>query len=325
MINYRQRMKDEGREMAFDDFEIAHHNYDVIFKAVTERFKDNALEFYGVHVPPIVDVEPTELSKVEINTRKMDFVFRLADGTYLHLEFQTSRKEDDLLRFLSYDVGLYTKKKRNIRTVVIYGADVEEAPDTLSIGSVNYQVQCVFMSAYDGDAVMQELWHKVRGGDTLTEIDQLNLIFMPLMRSKVDRSERAIEAVKMAESVQDEVVKLSLLGSIIGITARFIDKEYVRRMVEVLRMNEVYRELFHSVEEAALLKGKVEAKRQAIRDFLHVRFGLEAVALNEQLDELVDLAILDALLLSLYRAPLLPEAEKLMQDALRVQEKKLHK
>lgn len=315
-------MKDEGRDMAFDDFEIPHHNYDVIFKAVIERFKDNALEFYGVHVPPIVDVEPTELSKVEINTRKMDFVFRLADETYLHLEFQTSRKEDDLLRFLSYDVGLYTKRKRNIRTVIIYGADVEEAPDMLSIGSIQYQVQCVFMSAYDGDAVMRELWHKVQSGDMLTEIDQLNLIFMPLMPSKIGRSERAIEAVKMAESVQDEAVKLSLLGSIIGITARFIDKEYVRKIVEVLRMNEVYRELFHSIEEEALLIGEIKGKQKAIDSFLTVRFGPEAVTLNDSINKLQNQDVLDALLLSLYRAQSMEEAEKFVQDALRVQEKK---
>ena len=52
----------------------------------------------------------------------MDFVFYLADDSYLHLEFQSSQGPKELERFMEYDVALYRKSHKTIHTYVVYGA-----------------------------------------------------------------------------------------------------------------------------------------------------------------------------------------------------------
>lgn len=48
----------------------------------------------------------------------MDYLFYTEDNDYLHFEFQTTNKKDDIDRFMYYDASLYFRDKRNIRTIV---------------------------------------------------------------------------------------------------------------------------------------------------------------------------------------------------------------
>lgn len=68
---------------------------------MTEQFREKVLGFYGIKTAPIVRVEPTDLPKISVQDRRMDFIFLLADDTYLHLEFQTTFSEKDLDRFFA--------------------------------------------------------------------------------------------------------------------------------------------------------------------------------------------------------------------------------
>lgn len=42
------------------------------------------------------------------------------------------------------------------------------------------------MKDYDGDQIMKQLKTKIENNEELTEQDELNLIFLPLMKSTVD-------------------------------------------------------------------------------------------------------------------------------------------
>jgi hypothetical protein len=227
------------------DVSVKHGNYDVIFKYLTEMFQNKALSFYGLDTPPIVRAEKTDLSRIQVDERRMDFVFLLADGSYLHLEFQTTVGVADLERFKLYDVLLYEKKKKPIITAVIYGAGIEKAPETLDHGSVKYFAQAVYLGKYDGDEIYRDLLEKVNCFEKLNDIDQLNLIFLPLMKSSTGKSQRAIDAVEAAKKIMDERQREFLIGSLIGITDKFIDEEYVTKLMEVLRMTRVMREAFN--------------------------------------------------------------------------------
>lgn len=76
---------------------------------MTDQFKDKALTFYGFESAPIEKVEAPDLPTITLNDRRMDFLFLLKDNSYLHLEFQTAYQEEDLERFLEYDVSVYKK------------------------------------------------------------------------------------------------------------------------------------------------------------------------------------------------------------------------
>jgi len=295
---------------------IAYNNYDIIFRSMTEQFKEKALDFYGIHTAPIVRVEAAELPTITVSDRRMDFLFLLADDTYLHLEFQTTFREQDIDRFLQYDVTAYEKYKKPIQTVVIYGADVEDALESKNYGSVTYETKAVFMKNYNGDQIIQSLWAKVESGEELTELDELHLVFLPLMRSSVSRSERAIETVELAKRITDEARQFRLLATIIAISDKFIDEEYVEKLMEVLKMAKVLRE----IEKRAELKGRILESQQAIKKYLKARYGLTTKETQSKVEKITDLYILGHLLDDIYEAETLDEIERLVHEALVKQE-----
>lgn len=290
---------------------IAYNNYDIIFRNMTEQFKERALDFFGVRTAPIVLVQPTDLPSIKVSDRRMDFLFLLADDTFLHLEFQTTFKEGDLDRFLQYDVSAYELYQKQIQTVVIYGADVNTALENKVYGSVKYDTQAVFMKDYNGDQILRELCSKVESGKELNEDDEMNLIFLPLMKSKVDKSERAIETVELAKKIQNEQKQTRLMATIIAISDKFIEKEYVEKLMEVLSMARVIRE-FES-------RARVSESQRSIKDYLDSRFGLESKILQTKVEKITDLDILHFLLRDLYRTDNRKEMETRIDAAIEKQ------
>lgn len=68
-------------------------------------------------------------------------MFYTEDGNYLHFEFQTTDKKDDIKRFLYYDASLFYKDKRKVRTIVIYSSDINEVETYIDAGTIRYEVE----------------------------------------------------------------------------------------------------------------------------------------------------------------------------------------
>ncbi|MET3508193.1 hypothetical protein [Halalkalibacter oceani] len=297
--------------------DVAYANYDIIFRSMTEQFREKALDFYGINTAPIVRVVPTDLPIITVNDRRMDFMFLLKDDTYLHLEFQTVFSEKELDRFLQYDVSAYEKYKKPIQTVVIYGADVDHATEVKKYGSVTYETKAVFMKDYDGDQIILDLWTKIENGEELTDVDELNLIFLPLMKSIVDRSERAIETVELAKRIKNQNQQVKLMSTIIAISDKFIDEEYVEKLMEVASMARVLR----MAEERAERRTRIQTHQEDIKEYLDSRFGLESKSMQDAVEQITEIDVLKMLLRDLYRAETRKEMTTLIQEALEKQER----
>lgn len=188
--------------------EVAYHNNDIILKYMSEAFKDTALTFYGLDTPKIKAVIPTELPVLEVSEEAMDFVFLLEDDTYLHLEFQTTKGYGNLKRFLLYDARLLKKSNKKIRTAVIYSADINNAENRLDAGSIKYNIENIFMKKYNGDKIYLEIKRKIEQSIELSDLDKLNLIFLPLMSNSTDKNKSAVKAVELAKEIKDEEKRL---------------------------------------------------------------------------------------------------------------------
>jgi len=230
---------------------------------MSEAFKDVALDFYGLNTAKIKAVLPTELPVLDVSEEAMDFIFLLEDESYLHLEFQTTNKSENLARFLLYDARLYKKDRKQIRTAVIYSGDIETAKDNIKIGSINYQVSNVYMKAFNGDEVFVDLQDKIVKKEILTDRDKLNLIFLPLMKSNVNKNEMAINTVELASKITDEEEKMLYIGAIIGISDKFIDKNYVLKLKERLKMTRVVAELTKDAINEGIKTGIKKEKLEA--------------------------------------------------------------
>ncbi|MHC1682289.1 MAG: hypothetical protein AB6733_04990 [Clostridiaceae bacterium] len=108
---------------------------DTVFKKAMEVFRESAVSFFGIDVKIIAPAE-TEIKNIQIKTNEVDYLFYTDDGNYLHFEFQTTNKKDDLKRFLFYDASLFYKEKRKVRTIVIYSSDIENIETCIDARSI---------------------------------------------------------------------------------------------------------------------------------------------------------------------------------------------
>ena len=240
--------------------DVSNKNNDIILKYMSGAFKDSTLDFYGLDLPKIKGVVPTELPVLEVTDEMMDYVFELEDNTYLHLEFQTTTKSDDLARFLLYDARLYKKDKSKIKTVVIYSGDIERADDWLEIGSITYKVNNIYMRDYDGDNIYRELVEKINRDEILSKLDILNLVFLPLMKTSGSREDMAINAVELAAKIPELETKNFCTGAIIGVAYKFISKNVIEKLKEAFRMNWIVEEFRKEGKEEGIKEGIKEGE-----------------------------------------------------------------
>jgi len=242
---------------------ITRNRQDIIFKKMSELFKDETLEYYELNLPKIISVKPTELPVINVSDRNMDFVFELEDNSLLHLEFQTTWKKADLLRFAQYDIALYQKERRKINTVVIYSGKYESAENELDMGSNKYKVLQVFMIKYDGIKRYKEIKGKIEKGEPLTDKDLMDLVFLPLMRNEKSEEEVTKEALELAITIPDENKKEAVIGSLLGFSDNYVREEYLNKLKEVIRMTKIGASLF----EEGVEKGKREGERKGKIEF----------------------------------------------------------
>ncbi|TCP23755.1 hypothetical protein EV207_12933 [Scopulibacillus darangshiensis] len=298
---------------------VSKQNYDIIFKAMTEQFGKKALDFYGIYTAPIIKVESTDLPLIEVRDRRMDFVFALKDESLLHLEFQTQFHINELERFKLYDTALYEKKRKLIKTFVIYGSDVNQAEESLDHGSIRYHAKAIYMKDFDGDAIFYNLTNKILNREILTDEDQLKLIFLPLMKTQKKRSDLAAEVVELAKRLKDEEQRFRLMATSIAIGDKYLDDAYINKMMEVLRMTRVFRRIYEEGEQEGMQEGLVRGKKEAIQTYMESRFGMVSIEINEKINRVSEIDVLNALIANLYKSDTIEQAEQLIDIALKKQ------
>jgi len=114
---------------------VSRKSVDIVLKYTAEALGGALFARFGLPFPPIVAGLPFELPQLRITSQQTDLLFLLADGSILHLEFQTTRRSGDLARFAAYHLNVYQRYGRPVRTIVLYGAGIRSASDTLDTGA----------------------------------------------------------------------------------------------------------------------------------------------------------------------------------------------
>lgn len=119
---------------------VAYQNKDIEFKVLSESFKEKSFAAYGLNLPRIKDVLPTNLPAVSANELRMDNLFLLEDHTYALVDYESENTVEDRIKYVDYIARIVKRfYKENtvipgIRMVVIYTGDVEQAEDTFHMG-----------------------------------------------------------------------------------------------------------------------------------------------------------------------------------------------
>jgi len=270
--------------------EISKHWKDIIQKYTSGLFRNATLEFYGIKTAKIIELINTELPVVEVAETSTDFIFLLEDNTYLHFEFQTAYNKSDMLRFAEYDLRLYERDKRKIKTVIIYSADVKKSADSLDIGSLIYTPAKIMMYEYDGNAIYTELETKLNNKQDLTDTDMLNLIFLPLMRNSVTKYELAEKSIELSQTIQDKNKRDVCIASAVAFIDKYLNENEKNKIWGLIRMTGTFARLMQKeIDETVEKKIKEMEKRMTeTKKEERVEMATKMLKNKEPIDKIIE-------------------------------------
>lgn len=169
---------------------ITAQNKDVVSKWFGETMRNRSLSVYGIDVPRIVDVRPTNLPAVETNEQRMDNLFLLEDGSYALLDYESDYRIGNKVKYARYALRLLCRLQNEgtdiaslrIRIIVIYTADVtrEQTRDTLNVGDIIICTTEGFLSEIPSEEVKMRIQRKIEQKQLFDERDLMELIILPL-------------------------------------------------------------------------------------------------------------------------------------------------
>ncbi len=253
--------------------EIAYQNKDIISKVFAENFVGKSLKVYGLDLPKVVQVLPTNLPDVSANELRIDNLFLLEDGTIAIIDYESAYKEENKVKYLNYITRVVERYKKQgkldikIRMIVIYTADVAKSSvnNSYDIGALKLEIDSAFLSEIDSKEVMNRLTTKVNSGEKLTEEELMEFIILPLTYKDKDRKAFALEeSFNLAKNLTDEDTMTFVLAGMLVFADKIIDDELGDKVKGWIRMTKVGR-LFEAEKEAALAeKDILLAEKDAI-------------------------------------------------------------
>lgn len=252
---------------------IAYQNKDITSKLLAENFKGKTFRVYGLDIPEVKAVLPTNIPSVRANELRLDNLFELVDGTVALVDYESDYKKEDKVKYLNYLAGIadrYQQEKKvcpMLRMIVIYTGDIErrQVSDEYDIGAVRMTLEPAFLSELDSGGLFRHLKEKVERNEPLDDEELMGFIILPLSyRKKEEKEEKIRESVSLAAQIQDRSQQVFALAGILAFSDKLIDMETankIRRMIEMTKVGWI----IEQEKQEAIARAEAE-KRQAARE-----------------------------------------------------------
>lgn len=79
--------------------EIAYQNKDITSKVLAENFKGKSFRVYGLDLPAVRKVLPTNIPTIKANELRLDNLFELADGSVAIVDYESEYCNDDKVKY----------------------------------------------------------------------------------------------------------------------------------------------------------------------------------------------------------------------------------
>ena len=231
-----------------DGTRIAYQNKDISSKSFGENLRGDALEVYGVMVPKIVEVKPTNLPAVEANELRMDNLFLLEDGSLAIVDYESRYSEENKGKYLGYVARLAGRiyneygEYRKLRIIVIYTADVTRGStkSSLDMGGARLEIEEGFLSDLDPKEIRDRIDGMLTRGEPLTDRDIMELVIYPLTHKGREAQKRAVrEAIEIADRITDEKQRRIAASGLLVFTDKIISKEDEEEIIRRLSMTKI--------------------------------------------------------------------------------------
>lgn len=275
---------------------IAYQNKDIMSKILTEEFKGKSFEAYGVKLPKIVDSRPTEMAAVEANELRLDRLFKLEDGSYLIVDYESDYSEEKKSKYLGYIAriakSLYNELKYypRLRVLILYTADVtrKQTQPFLNMGDFSMHIEEAFLSEINSKEVWNRVSKKIEQNDRLEDIDIMQMIIYPLTyRAREEKCNAVKQMINLTKNIEDEKQKIFILKSLWVFCDKVIqdeDAEEIRRLLMLTKVEQIYeREKQEALEEntkSVTATVTQNVKDSIARNLLQSGYSPESVADN---------------------------------------------
>lgn len=250
---------------------ITYQNKDVISKIFGENLKEKSLAVYGVNIPKIKEVLPTNLPAIEANEMRLDNLFRLEDDSIALVDYESRYKRKDKIKYLGYIVRTLRRKEllenseKTIRMIVIYTGDVKKGTtdSKLDTGCLQFTVDEVFLSELNGPEIETMLTERIYSEGFLDEEDQMKFVILPLIYpGKKAKQECIRRCFNLAKEITLPEMQIFLLSGLLVFTDKVIaqeDSEEIRRWIRMTKVGRLFEE-----EKLEALRKLEDEKNQEI-------------------------------------------------------------
>lgn len=231
------------------------NNEDIAQKAFTMQFSEGTIPLEGLEFDtlPVKEVLSTGIQNIETTDDEADCLFRLVDGSLLHIEFQSTYDKWDVVRFAQYHLHFYNTHKKElekldlkekIKTVVIYTKKVEGSSinKTIDTGSLNFNMETIFVKSLPGDEIFDKIKKKIEKNPnvSLSTKEEQQLIYNPYMTQRSSIAERTVEIATLLSTLKNDETKFRLVGTLATLTKKHLDKDSLNKIWEVFKMGAVF-------------------------------------------------------------------------------------
>lgn len=234
--------------------DIAYQNKDITSKLFADRFKGKSLKVYGIDIPSVKQVLPTNIPQIKANELRIDNVFLLADDTVAIIDYESSYKKGNkhkYIQYINHVVEYYGKewgKTFYVRMIVIYTADVErfQTNNILDVGCLKLEIESAYLAELDSEEISKRLERKVEEKIALTEEELMEFIILPLTYKGNDKKNESIKfAIDMAAMMEDEEIRIFLLSGLAVFADKVISSEHadeIRRLLGMTKVGRIFEE-----------------------------------------------------------------------------------
>ena len=282
--------------------DIAYQNKDIALKYFGGALKNKNLTVYGLPHIRIKDTRPTNLPAIEVNELRMDNLFILEDSSFALIDYESTFGIHDIVKYVNYiarilkrfvrqEDGRNSERGRKrlpvIHLIIIFSADISDIdPNILDLGCMQLKIEPVYLLRMETEKVYSKIQYKVENRETLNDDEMLEMIVLPLtVKGKEEKRALAEETVRLAQEIQDEEQRMQALAGILTFADKILDKEYAKRIKEVIGMNKVEKLFYDEGVETGIVKGRAELIR-CIRKKLKKGYAVMEIAEVLELDDL---------------------------------------
>ena len=274
---------------------IAYQNKDIASKILSEQFRGKSFSVYGIDLPEIEDIRPTNLPAVEADELRLDNLFLLADGSYVFVDYESEYREKNKCDYLKYFARiterLYNEFGRIVplKLVIIYTADVKRGTTdpVLDTGGIRMVIEEAFLTELDADDIWEGLKRKIDCEESLSDEDMMRMIIYPLtFRGRKAKQEAVGRAIGLAKRIADENRMYFVLKMIWVFADKYITEGDSNRIREVLTMTKVDRILEEEKRQAidkAVADTTESVSARIAKNLLRSGISIEKVSENTEL------------------------------------------